>query len=176
MIRHTTSMSHALLVGAVLLIAPVGMAQARHRAPREFSFVLEDFNGFRVDTRGGTVTKDMVADRDTMIALRLSEGELAHLHDTFRQLRLLAVPEPCPPYPPSPEGKIRIILTKPSTSFTFDLMMDGAHRRWSWGTEREASQTTTEWTALHAAADSVSALIRRRPEYMSLPPASGGYL
>ena len=75
---------HARL-GFALLAAAVGSVAEgcandrpieRRQAPANFGFVLETGWGEKVDTFRGLVTKDLVADPDTTIALALSGAEL----------------------------------------------------------------------------------------------------
>jgi len=159
-----------LLVGALALVPAAGHAHA-HRAP--LSFVLTDARGFEVNTRAGTVTADMVDRPDTTIALRLTAAELATLAKEFRASHLLAVPEPAPPFPVRADGLI--VQQAPSTSWVFDLTLDGQHRRWAWSTARVADPSSTEWDALNGAVNRIRNTVEQRKEFLALPPPNSAY-
>jgi len=149
------------------------MAPARDHGSQEFSFVLEEAQGFRVDTRAGTVTKDMIADPDTTIRLRFSRGDLRAIQRAFRAVHLLDVPEPSPLYPKSSNGLIEVV--QPSTAWTLDLDMDGQHRHWTWDTSRRVLPATAQWDTLHAAVRTVRKMVEEYQDYRDLPSARGAY-
>jgi hypothetical protein len=159
-----------LVLAPLALVLACGDAWGRESS---FSFVLEDDRGFRVDTRAGTVTKDMIADPDTTIRLELSHGDLKAIERAFRSTHLVDVPEPHPAYPPSPDGSF--VISKPSFVWTLDLEMAGVHRHWQWDTARHVRPPTAEWDALHAAVRTIRDVVDQYADYRALPAASGGY-
>jgi len=138
-----------------------------------FSFVLEEAQGFRVDTRAGTVTKDMITDPDTTIRLRFSRGDLRAIARAFRASHLIDVPEPCPDYPPGSNETMSIV--SPSFVWTLNLDMDGQHRHWQWSTAQHFSPSTPEWDALRAAVHTIREMLGQYVDYRTLPRARGGY-
>jgi hypothetical protein len=161
------------VIAPAVLVLVLASGTARAGEPA-FSFVLEEAQGFRVDTRAGTVTKDMIADPDITIRLRFSRSDLRSIERAFRASHLLEVPEPYPDAPPDSNGTTWIV--SPSFTWTLDLDMDGQHRHWKWNTARASRTSTQEWDALRSAVRTVRETLDQYMDYRSLPRARGGYL
>jgi len=131
--------------------------------------VLSEEHGFRVDSRTGMVTKDMVIGRDTTSALRLSRPDIRAIEDKCRKWQLMRVREPHPRFV-GPTGS-----QDPAFWWTLEVWMDGAHRRFLWSTGAIPTETA-EWHALFAVKNKILNLVLNRPEYLALPFPRGGYL
>ncbi len=83
---------------ATSYVAPRAAARTAGRAadardlPPHFAFLYADPLGERVDTVGGTVTKWLGAGRDTTIALRLSNVEIAVVYEKMQAIRYFQLP------------------------------------------------------------------------------------
>jgi len=153
----------ALVLALALCVA--SPAAGAHR----FAFVLSDDRGFRVDSRAGTVTKDMVIGPDTTVALRLTRDELRRIEEKCRTWHILRVHEPHPPY------ALPVQSYDPSLRWTLEVWMDGAHRRFTW-VEWAQTKETPAWHALFAVENRILSIVHARPEWANLPYPRGGIL
>jgi hypothetical protein len=138
------------------------------RALETFAFVYEDGWGTRVDSRAGTVTRDMVGNPDTTVALQLSPAEMRSLYRTFRRVHLLDVREPRPVMPPTHQ------MTTLRTWWRLDVRMDGREKHFFRDDLAVFDRPLpAQWQALFTSLDSIGAIVQRRPEWKRLPRPRG---
>jgi hypothetical protein len=154
-----------------LLATPVEAAGPKiSRAPRGFAVLYETSNGERIDTSSGRVTKDLVVDPDTTIALKLTAAELDTLYSAIVQLRLLKLPEP---HPQQDRGS----SMDPYEEITLRIRTASDTRTFSWSTTyRSHVDAEDEWRRL----SEFIGILRRLPQnhraYRALPRPRGAYL
>jgi hypothetical protein len=168
-VKRVVALPLAIALLAVVAIRLVG-EQRERVALQTFAFAFRSATGERVDSRAGTVTKDMVSAPDTTIALRLSPGEMRVIYETCRRVHLLDVHEPQPELRNVVGGRV------PAFAWDFDVTMEGKQKHFEIRTSAVMDPPPPQWVALHTAVDSVLTIVRRRPEYRGLPPFRGGYL
>jgi hypothetical protein len=161
----------ALAIFAVIVVCGRANEAREQAALRTFAFAFRSGTGEAVDSRAGTVTKDMVSRPDTTIALRFTPAEMRTVYETFRRVHLLDVREPEPEIPFTNEGGVQ-----PSFGWRLDVTMDGRQKHFAVNTSFVAHPMPEQWKSLVAAADTVLFIARRRPEVQSLPRPIGGYL
>ena len=169
---------HARL-GFALLAAAVGSVAEgcandrpieRRQAPANFGFVLETGWGEKVDTFRGLVTKDLVADPDTTIALALSGAELDSIYQKVEEVRLFELPVL---HAPTNCGGV------PSTWVRLEVRSDTRERqfRWEyWWACSGSLQATKTWKGLVQVVELIRSIVSARPEYKALPRPRGAYM
>lgn len=142
------------------------------RYPRsDFSFELRTDHGYRVDTRTGIATKDMVIDPDTTIALRLTPAELDTIYRAAISMRIFEYQEP------HPVLETNGGFTCPSSVYYLHVEAGGYQRDLRWGTAyNPGGKTLDQWRRLYDLVHMIQRTVAKHPEYQALPPAKGGYL
>jgi hypothetical protein len=164
-----TSFAFSILLTLLPVTSVLAAEPKLSRAPAGFGVLFETSNGTRIDTFNGRVTKDLVRDPDTTIALKLTPAELDTLHSAVVHLRLLELPEPHPRLARgtrSPNEGVKLQVRTPSGTRTF-----------SWHTKHlPHPDDAAEWGRLHE----FIGLLRRLPQnhraYRALPRPRGAYL
>jgi hypothetical protein len=137
------------------------------RFPRAgFSFVLGYSTGFEIDTFHGTVTKDLVEDRDTTVTLRLSPAEMDSIYQAMIAMRFFDLPQPHPPFHEEH-------MVVPMTGITYEAHAGPAVQRLEWSTgDRRPSD---DWKRLHRLVRRIEDMVERKPEWQALPRPRGAY-
>jgi hypothetical protein len=133
------------------------------RFPRVgFGFVLGDNTGFKIDTFRGTVTKDLVEDPDTTIALRLSPAEMDSIYQAMIAMRFFDLPKP-----PLEFGGVPFFIT------TFEAHAGLAVEHLEWSTL--GRRPSDDWKRLDRLTRMIEAMVDRKPEWQALPKSRGAY-
>jgi len=138
------------------------------RFPRAgFGFVLAHGTGFEINTFRGTVTKDLVGDPDTTIALRLSPPEMDSVYQAMIAMRFFDLPRPHPLFHSEH-------LVVPSTGTTLEAHSGLAVEHLEWSTfDRRPSD---DWKRLDRLILMIEDMVHRKPEWQALPEPNGAYL
>ena len=141
------------------------------RFPRSgFGLVYRTGNGTNIDTFQGLVTKDLIGQPDTTIAVALTDAELDTIYRKVIQIRLFDWPEPHPPI-----DNLRSFAF-PNTNVWFRVKAGSVEKEFSWNTGWFfPANTTDDWKRMWELIHMIQGMIERRPEYKSLPMAQGGY-
>jgi hypothetical protein len=142
------------------------------RYPRpDFSLLLEDFHGNRVDTRNGTATIDMIADPDTTIALRFTATELDTIYHAAIAMRIFDYLEPHPVLETAGGGMC------PDNVYHLRVDAGGQVRELRWSTHyNPGGKTLDEWRRLYDLVCLVNRIVTARPECQALPNPRGAYM
>jgi TonB family protein len=134
-----------------------------------FGFVFETGNGERVDTFRELVTKDLVGNPDTTIALALTPAELDSIYRKVLEVHLLELPDLC-----APTGCGAI----PNTSLRLLVRAGGKERQfdwWSWWACSDSVRDSETYKGLYKVIRLIRRIVEARPEYKALPPPRGYY-
>ncbi len=143
-------------------------AEDAHRFPRDdFGFVFETGHGEKIDTFSGLVTKDLVTDPDTSIALELTEAELDTIYRKMIAIRLFEFPEVIPMNPG--------IDRHPSMTMYLKVRAGHALRTIYWKTGAPDNSVKREWEGLLQLITLIRQVTDDHAEYQALPPARGVY-
>jgi hypothetical protein len=140
------------------------------RYPREaFGFVLEDHWGNRVDTFAGTITRDLIADRDTTITMRLSNAEMDAIYEKAIEIRLFEFPGRLPDRISGsmyPARRIRLVARA-----------GDARQSLVWDTGGLVEGVPSDdWKRRRDLIRLIEGTVRAREEYRALPPPRGNRL
>jgi len=135
----------------------------RERFPRKgFGFVFETSRGERVDTFKGLVTKDLVCDPDTTIALMLTAAETDSIYQKMLEIRLLELLEP------------HSAATQPDVTYHLSAQAGSTRRALEW--RAGGLGGTPDWRRLYQLIELIRKLVQARPEWRALPAARCGYM
>jgi hypothetical protein len=158
-----------------LVARPPRALAARHedygRYPRAgFGLVFWDSNGNRLDTFGGTCTKDLTAHPDTTIALVLSPVELDSIYQAMIDMRFF---DPDQSFESIRTGMVDI---EPNVTVHLRARAGAAERELVWDVGTMAhGPTTDDQKRLRRLAQLIWRRIESNSEYRRLPRPWGGY-
>ena len=125
-----------------------------------------------LDTTAGTFTKDLIMAGTVTAELRLSKEELEDLYHDLAAMDILGYPSP---YEPEAESTGPTQFVTPCQTYELDLYVGDAHlRTLEWVDEHLWAGPEAE--ALRAWFAKLKGMVEAKVEWLSLPPAEGGYL
>ena len=143
--------------------------EMRKHSREGFGFVMESAYGERMDTFAGTITKDMVGDPDTTIAVRFRESDLDSIYRMVIETRFFDLPGPHPSYD--------TIYVMPHTQMTLLVQAGSVRKELSWDTGRvDVHNLSDEWKRLFDLMREIQRIQESYPEYRALPTPRGGYM
>jgi hypothetical protein len=169
-----------LSVWIPLLLA--AMTACTSGPPTPFGLRVERWTGDAVDTFAGTVTKDMVPDPDTTIALTLTPEELESIRQEVIETRFFELPDTILGSSLNVSGiltRIELRMGRRSKTVTVRTSTDWdqALERWRIRGRLPQNESTREQRLrVDALSRHVFALVKAHPEYRALPRPRGGYL
>jgi len=122
-----------------------------------------------LNTFQNTFTKDLISAGDTSVPFTLSANDFNQILSKMNEINFFAYPDTFI----VPTGDTVTIVT-PSSTYIFDVSykLSNKHLYWS----DHIMNANAQATNLRELIFLIIGIIQSKPEYLQLPPASGGYL
>jgi len=136
---------------------PIRQEDYRHFPRREFGFAIEAATGAKIDTFHGLVTNGGPIN----VGLRLSPAELDSIYQTMIAMRFFDLPEPSPPHP--------FYWGEESSFETWVVHAGSIVKTLRLPADALSGRSSDDWKRLDQLHNMIWGIVRRKPEWRTLP-------